>query len=152
MLENVAFVVLDRFPSFEFGVVCEVFGIDRTDDGLPRYDFAVVAGQDGPLRSEHGLVLTDAHGLERLQDADLVVVCAVDEQLREGLADGFPEPLLDALRAAVARGGRVLSVCTGAFVLAAAGLLDGRRCTTHWMYARELARYRPAATVDPDVL
>ena len=152
MLQNVAFVVLNRFPSFEFGVVCEIFGIDRTGDGLPRYDFAVVAGEEGPLRSEHGLALTDAHGLDRLAEADLVVMSAIDQQLREGVPGEFPAALLDALRATVARGARVLSVCTGAFVLAAAGLLDGRRCTTHWMHADELARYCPRAIVDPDVL
>jgi len=152
MLRNVAFVVLDRFPSFEFGVVCEVFGVDRTDDGLPGYDFAVVAGEDGPLLSEHGLALVTSSGIERLEAADLVVVSAIDAQLREGVPGEFPAPLLAALRAAAARGSRVLSVCTGAFVLAAAGLLDGRRCTTHWMYAADLARYCPRATVDPDVL
>jgi transcriptional regulator GlxA family with amidase domain len=152
MLQNVAFVVLDRFPSFEFGVVCEVFGIDRTEDGLPGYDFAVVAGEDGPLRSEHGLALTDAYGLDKLATADLVIVSAIDQQLREGVPAGFPAALLEALRATVARGARVLSVCTGAFVLAAAGLLDGRRCTTHWRHAGELARYCPRAIVDPDVL
>src|SRR6516162_5985465 len=152
MLQNVAFVVLDRFPSFEFGVVCEVFGVDRTGDGLPAYDFAVVAGEDGPLHSEHGLALAGAYGMERLAEADLVVVSAIDEQLREGVPREFPASLLRELRAAVARGAQVLSVCTGAFVLAAAGLLDGRRCTTHWMYAADLARYCPAAKVDPDVL
>ena len=152
MLQNVAFVVLDRFPSFEFGVVCEVFGIDRTEDGLPGYDFAIVAGQDGALRSEHGLALTGAHGLDRVAEADLVIMSAIDQQLREGVPGEFPEPLLAALRATVARGARVLSVCTGAFVLAAAGLLDGRRCTTHWRHAGELARFCPRAMVDPDVL
>jgi len=152
MLQNVALVVLDQFPSFEFGVVCEVFGVDRTDDGLPGYDFAVVAGQDGPLRSEHGLALTNSFGIERLEAADLVIVSAIGAQLREGVPVGLPAPLLAALRAAAARGSRVLSVCTGAFVLAAAGLLDGRRCTTHWMYAADLARYSRGATVDPDVL
>jgi transcriptional regulator GlxA family with amidase domain len=152
VLENVALVVLDRFPSFEFGVVCEIFGVDRTGDGLPGYDFALVAGHDGPLRSEHGLALGSAYGIERLQAADLVIVCAIDAQLREGSPGEFPAPLLRELRAAVARGSRVLSVCTGAFVLAAAGLLDGRRCTTHWMHAADLARYCPAAMVDPDVL
>jgi len=126
--------------------------VDRTDDGLPAYDFAVVAGEDGPLHSEHGLTLAAAYGMERLAEADLVVVSAIDEQLREGVPREFPASLLRELRAAVARGAQVLSVCTGAFVLAAAGLLDGRRCTTHWMYAADLARYCPAATVDPDVL
>jgi transcriptional regulator GlxA family with amidase domain len=152
MLQNVAFVVLNRFPSFEFGVVCEVFGIDRTEDGLPGYDFTVVAGEDGPLRSEHWLAVTDAGGLDRLAGADLVIMSAIDQQLREGVPGEFPEPLLGALRDTVDRGARVLSVCTGAFVLAAAGLLDGRRCTTHWRHAGELARYCPRAIVDPDVL
>src|SRR5215813_6583094 len=152
MLQNVALVLLDRFPSFEFGVVCEVFGVDRTDDGLPGYDFAVVAGQDGPLRSEHGLTLGAAYGIERLEAADLVIVSAIDAQLREGVLGEYPAPLLGALRAAVARGSRVLSVCTGAFVLAAAGLLDGRRCTTHWLYAANLTRCCPRATVDAGVL
>jgi transcriptional regulator GlxA family with amidase domain len=152
MLQNVAFVVLNRFPSFEFGVVCEIFGIDRTDDGLPAYDFAVVAGEEGRLVSEHGLALTDPADLDRLAEADLVVVSAIDQQLRDGVPGEFPVALLDALRATVARGARVLSVCTGAFVLAAAGLLDGRRCTTHWMHAGELARYCPRAIVDPGVL
>jgi len=152
VLQNVALVLLDRFPSFEFGVVCEVFGVDRTDDGLPGYDFAVVAGQDGPLRSEHGLTLVAAYGIERLEAADLVIVSAIDAQLREGVPGEYPAPLLGALRAAAARGSRVLSVCTGAFVLAAAGLLDGRRCTTHWLYAADLARCCPGATVDPGVL
>ena len=152
MLQNVAFVVLNRFPSFEFGVVCEIFGIDRTDDGLPAYDFAVVAGEEGRLVSEHGLALTDPADLDRLAEADLVVVSAIDQQLRDGVPGAFPVALLDALRATVARGARVLSVCTGAFVLAAAGLLDGRRCTTHWRYAGDLARYCPRAIVDPDVL
>lgn len=152
MLEKVTFVVLDKFTSFEFGVVCEVFGTDRTEDGLPAYDFAVVAGQDGPLRSEHGLTLAGAAGLDQLADADLVVVGAIDERVNAGTLADLPGPLLESLRAAAARGTRVLSVCTGAFVLGAAGLLDGRRCTTHWRHAGELARCFPAAIVDPDVL
>ncbi|HET7015529.1 MAG TPA: helix-turn-helix domain-containing protein [Streptosporangiaceae bacterium] len=152
MLEKVTFVVLDKFTPFEFGLVCEVFGTDRTNDGLPGYDFAVVAGEDAPLHSEHGLTVAGAAGLDRLVDADLVVVGAIDRRVEEGTVDRLPEPLLEALRAAAARGTRLLSVCTGAFVLGAAGLLDGRRCTTHWRRARELARCFPAAIVDPDVL
>lgn len=152
MLEKVTFVVLDKFTSFEFGVVCEVFGTDRTEDGLPGYEFAIVAGEDGPLRSEHGLTLAGPAGLDRLADADLVVVGAIDERVKAGTVGGLPAPMLEALRAAAARGTRVLSVCTGAFVLGAAGLLDGRRCTTHWRHARELARCYPDAIVDPDVL
>jgi transcriptional regulator GlxA family with amidase domain len=152
MLEKVALVVLDKFTTFEFGVVCEVFGVDRTGDGLPAYEFAVVAGEDGPLRSEHGLTVAEASSLDWISGADLVVVSAIDDRVQAGIVDGLPEPLLAALRAAAARGTRVLSVCTGAFVLGAAGLLDGRRCTTHWRHARELARCNPSAIVDPDVL
>jgi transcriptional regulator GlxA family with amidase domain len=152
MLKNVAAVILDDFTPFELGVACEVFGVDRRDDGLPSYDFAVVAGEPGPLRSEGGFTLTAPFGLERLESADLVVVAAVtNDRIARRPAD-FPAPLLAALQAAVARGARVLSVCTGAFVLGAAGLLDDRRCTTHWRHAAELARRFPAAKVDPDVL
>jgi transcriptional regulator GlxA family with amidase domain len=153
MLRNVAVVVLSGFAPFELGVVCEVFGVDRTDDGLPAYDFAVVAAEPGPLRSSAGFTLQTPFGLDRLAEADLVVMSAIsDEYLDRSGIISFPEPLLDALRATVARGGRVLSVCSGAFALGAAGLLDGRQCTTHWRHAQELARRHPAATVDPAVL
>src|SRR6185437_16429411 len=96
MLEKVALVVLDKFTTFEFGVVCEVFGVDRTGDGLPAYEFAVVAGEDGPLRSEHGLTVADSAGLDWIKDADLVVVSAIDDRVQAGIVDGLPEPLLAA--------------------------------------------------------
>jgi transcriptional regulator GlxA family with amidase domain len=150
MLNDVAVVVLDGFTPFELGVVCEVFGTDRTEQGLPGYDFAVVAGEPGPLRSGAGFSLQTPFGLDRLETADLIVVPASgDDRCRR---DDWPEPLLAALRRAVERGGRVLSVCTGAFVLGAAGLLDGRVCTTHWCHSDRLARLYPAAKVDPSVL
>jgi len=150
MLRNVAAVVLNQFHPFEFGVICEVFGIDRSAEGLPVYDFAVVAGEPGPLRSSNDFTLQTRFGLERLADADLIALPAVgDTRLRP---QQYPEPLLAELRAAAARGTRLLSVCSGAFILGAAGLLDGRRCTTHWRHAAELARRFPAAKVDPDVL
>lgn len=150
MLKNVAAVVLDGFAAFELGVVCEVFGNDRTSDGLPGYDFAVVAGEPGLLRSEAGFSLQTPFGLDRLEMADLIVVPASGEY-RCG-RDEWPDPLLAALRRAVDRRARVLSVCTGAFVLGAAGLLDGRCCTTHWRHADRLARTYPEAKVDPSVL
>src|SRR5580704_702926 len=150
MLKDVAVVVLDGFTPFELGVVCEVFGTDRTDEGLPGYDFAVVAGEPGPLRSDVGFTLGSCVELTRLRSADLVVIPAPSDA-RCGRAD-FPPPLLAELREAVVRGTRVLSVCTGAFVLGAAGLLDGRACTTHWRHARDLAVMYPAAKVDPAVL
>src|SRR5277367_6017096 len=106
MLRNIAVVILDGFTPFELGVVCEVFGTDRTDDGLPAYDFAVVAGEPGPLRSAAGFTAETPHGLDRLAAADLIVVGAVAEP-RLARAS-YPEPLLAALRDAVARGSRVL--------------------------------------------
>ena len=141
MLKNVAAVILDGFTPFELGVVCEVFGTDRTAEGLPAYDFAVVAGESGPLRTAAGFALQTAFGLDRLESADLIAVPASGDD-RCG-RDDWPEPLLAALQRAVARGGRVLSVCTGAFVLGAAGLLDGRHCTTHWRQSDRLGQDVP---------
>ena len=152
MLSNVAVVVLDRFTPFELGVICEVFGTDRSDDGLPPYDFAVVAGEPGPLRSANGFAIETPHGLDRLEQADLVAVTAMANARIDSAPVDYPEPLLEALRRCVARGAMVLSVCNGAFVLGAAGLLDGRRCTTHWRHASVLARTFPDAKVDPAVL
>jgi transcriptional regulator GlxA family with amidase domain len=152
MLSNVAVVVLDSFTPFELGVVCEVFGVDRRDDGLPPYDFAVVAGEPGPIMSANGFELRTPYGLDRLEEADLVAMSAVSDRRLGPDCDQFPEPLLAALRRCVDRGAKVLSVCSGAFVLGAAGLLDDRRCTTHWRHAARLARAFPRAKVDPSVL
>ncbi|KJY19775.1 MULTISPECIES: helix-turn-helix domain-containing protein [unclassified Streptomyces] len=149
MLTNVAVALLDEVAPFEFGIFCEVFGIDRSDHGLPVYDYAVCAAEDGPLTmSGTGFAFAPAHGPERLESADLICVPA----FRNASERTYPEPLLAALHRGVERGARVLSVCSGAYVLGAAGLLDGRRCTTHWMHAPALARRFPRALVDPDVL
>jgi len=151
MLRNVAVVVVNGFLPFEFGTICEVFGIDRSDDGLPSYDFAVVAGEPPPLRAHNDFTIQPSAGLDRLEEADLIALPAVgDDRLRTG--GTFPDDLLTALRRAVNRGARVLSVCSGAFILGEAGLLDGRRCATHWRSAEQLARRYPEAKVDPDVL
>ncbi|MFF9807595.1 helix-turn-helix domain-containing protein [Streptomyces coeruleorubidus] len=148
MLQNVAVVLLDGVNPFELGVVCEVFGTDRSDEGLPVYDFAVASAEGPLLRMASGFSLQVEHGLERLEAADLIAVPAGN-----GYASrDFPPELLDALRRAVGRGARVLSVCSGVFVLAAAGLLDGRRCATHWKHAKDLARQYPGVAVEPDVL
>ncbi|MER5643394.1 helix-turn-helix domain-containing protein [Streptosporangium sp. NPDC002524] len=146
MLRDVAVLALDGGHAFELGVFCEVFGIDRGDDGLPAYDFAVVSATGGSVRTRHGFHIETPHGLERLESADLIGVPASDPGVRQ------PEELLEALRAAVRRGARVLSICSGAFLLGEAGLLDGRRCTTHWRHGEELARRYPLARVEPDVL
>ncbi|MEG3631055.1 GlxA family transcriptional regulator [Streptomyces poriticola] len=149
MLQNVAAVLLDGVHPFELGVVCEVFGIDRSDEGLPVYDFAVVSAEGPTLRTAAaGLTLSTPHGPDRLDEADLIAVPAGSDYVRRD----YPPVLLDALRRAVDRGARVLSVCSGVFVLGAAGLLDGRRCTGHWRHAAELARRYPRAVIEPDVL
>ncbi|MFZ5869412.1 MAG: GlxA family transcriptional regulator [Actinomycetota bacterium] len=146
MLRSVAAIALPGVAPFELGVVCEVFGIDRTEHGGPLVDFAVVTERPGRVPTSMGFALDVPDGLDRAAEADLVAVPAFPRH------DPVPEPVRQVLRDAVDRGARVLSVCSGAFALGQAGLLDGRRCTTHWMYADELAREFPAALVDPDVL
>ncbi|RMB87486.1 helix-turn-helix domain-containing protein [Streptomyces shenzhenensis] len=149
MLKNVAAVLLDGVHPFELGVLCEVFGLDRSDDGLPVYDFAVVSAEGPALRTHvGGLTVSTPYGLDRLAQADLVAVPAGEEFVTRD----YPPELLAALVAAVERGARVLSVCSGVFVLGAAGLLDGRRCSVHWRQAGELAVRCPRAVIQPDVL
>ncbi len=79
MLRNVAVVVVNGFLPFEFGTICEVFGVDRTDDGLPSYDFAVVAGESAPLRAHNDFTIQPSCGLERLEEADLIALPAVGD-------------------------------------------------------------------------
>jgi transcriptional regulator GlxA family with amidase domain len=147
MLSSVAVLAYEGVSTFGLGVTAEIFGCDRSGEGLPRYDFAITAAQPGLVRTDVGLPIVVEAGLGQLSAADLaIVVCWDDPDVRP------PEPVLQALRAAVDRGGRVLSHCTGAFVLAAAGLLDGRRATTHWKWAGELASRYPQVDVNPGVL
>jgi transcriptional regulator GlxA family with amidase domain len=145
VIRNVAVIAHEGVAPFELGVLCEAFGMDRSDDGLPVLDFAVCSLDAAPVRTSVGFTIAVDHDLSRVDEADLVAVPAMPHE-------GLPEEVLDALRRAVARGARVLSVCTGAFALGAAGLLDGRRCTTHWMHSAELAARFPAAEVVPEVL
>lgn len=147
MLRKVVCLVLPGTAPFEFGVVCEVFGIDRSATGGPSFEFHVATADPGPVPMSLGFPITVANDLSIADDADLVAVPA--HLLGTETID---ERYLDAVRAAVARGAWVLSVCSGAFVLAQAGVLDGRRATTHWMHADRLARRFPDIEVDPDVL
>ena len=143
---TVAAVLCNGVSPFEFAVACEVFGLDRSELGVAWYRFLVCAAQPPPVMTAMGFTIDTPYGLDSLGAADTIVVPA-DNRCGEGVED-----LLEALRQAHARGARILSVCTGAFALAAAGLLDGRRATTHWMHAGELARRYPKVKVDPDVL
>ncbi|GIE93332.1 GlxA family transcriptional regulator [Paractinoplanes rishiriensis] len=147
MLRNIAVIALPDVAVFELGVLCELFGYDRTAEGLPGYDFAVCSIDGRPVTTHAGFDVVAQFGLDRVEEADLV---AVAPYAYSRFAP--PEPVLAALRRAHERGAWVMSVCTGAFALGAAGLLDERRCTTHWLHADALAERYPAAKVDPDVL
>lgn len=144
-MTTVACIIQEGFSPFEFGIACEVFGLDRTDDGVPPFDFRVLAPDVGSVRSRLGFSIDVDGGLDAVEAADVVVVSP------NGLHYADPR-VAEALRRAHERGAWVLSLCTAAFVLADAGLLDGRRATTHWKYAAELAERYPLVRVDPNVL
>ncbi|MBC9717008.1 helix-turn-helix domain-containing protein [Streptomyces sp. TRM66268-LWL] len=142
--EIVAVLLFSGGPIFESSIPLSVFGVDRQDAGVPRYRLLVCAGEDGPLRTTGGLELTAPYGLEAIARAGTVVVPAW-----RSITAPPPQNALDALRRAHEEGARIVGLCTGAFVLAAAGLLDGRPATTHWMYAPTLAKRYPSVHVDP---
>jgi transcriptional regulator GlxA family with amidase domain len=144
----VAVAVTDGAPLFELAVPCEVFGVDRSDLANPWYELRLCAAQPGGLRTAAGLIVQTPYGLEDLATADTVIVAAIPPSTR--LAP--PEPLLEALREAHRRGARIATICSGVYVAAAAGLLDGRPATTHWMYAAEFTNLFPQVKVDPGVL
>jgi transcriptional regulator GlxA family with amidase domain len=148
MITSVAVIVLPPLAVFEFGVAAEVFGIDRSERGagMPRFDFRVCTPEPGEVRLKTGLSLRVDQGLEATADADLVIMAPHGED------EELPHAVVDALQAAHNRGAWVMSICSGAFALAKAGLLDGRRCTTHWHYSGRLAAEYPAALVDENVL
>jgi AraC family transcriptional regulator, transcriptional activator FtrA len=131
--------------TFELGIVVELFGLPRPEFA-EWYRFKVCALERGPLAATGGLRITCRHGIDALSRAGTIVIPGwrMDEQP--------PERLLRILRKAHRGGARLVSICSGAFVLAATGLLDGRRATTHWRYAARLAQMYPRITVEPDVL
>jgi transcriptional regulator GlxA family with amidase domain len=148
---RVAVLALDSVVAFDLGTPTQVLGAARAADGEPLYDVRVCTPAGAPVRSTAGFQVVPGHGLELLDVADTVVVAGImDEHL---LRDGHLAPeVAAALRGAAARGVRIMSICTGAFVLAAAGLLDGRPATTHWFHAERFRRLFPAVRLDADVL
>ncbi len=141
MLHSVAVLVLDGVAPFELGVLAEVFGTDRTADGLPGYRFDVCSPQGATVRTSAGFQLVPNADLGPIEQADLVAVPA-----HHGDTAAHPE-VRAALRRAADRGAYLFSVCTGAYLLGEAGLLDGRECTTHWRHVDELQRRHPEARV-----
>ncbi len=144
-LKKVVVLLFDGIHPFEFGVACEAFGIDRSDQGLPVYDFYVTSETAAPVTTNNNFSMSAEHRFAEALDADLVIVSA-------GVQTEVPGAVTDTLAAAYANGAAVMGLCTGAFAIGDAGLLDGRRCTTHWRHSAELAERFPLAEVDPEVL
>jgi AraC family transcriptional activator FtrA len=147
-VHRVACLAFEGLAPFEIGVAAEVFALPRPELEVDWwYEFALCAETPGPLGVVGGFAVVAPHGLEALARADTIVV--------PGVADPHADPspaVLDALRAGHARGARLLSICSGAFALAAAGLLDGVKAATHWRYAELLQQRFPAVRVDADAL
>lgn len=140
-------VAYDRLCTFEFGCVVELFALPRPELGVDWYRFAVCAAEAGPIRAAGGITLTAPYSLKLLDRADTIVI--------PGWRDADeppPEPLLRKLRAAARRGARLCSICSGVFVLAAAGVLEHKSVTTHWRYADKLQARYPSLHVAPDAL
>ncbi|MET8135070.1 helix-turn-helix domain-containing protein [Streptomyces sp. NPDC005251] len=146
-MHTVAVLALDQVIPFDLSAPIDTFGWARLPDGRPAYRTRVCSLTADTEVSAGAFTLRAPYGLEALAEADTIVL--------PGVADPsapLPPGVVEALRAAAANGTRIASVCVGAFVLAATGLLDGLRATTHWVAARELAARYPAVTVDPNVL
>lgn len=143
---RVVVLAYDGLCLFEFGIATEVFGLARPefDDW---YDFEITAVEPGPIRGMGGLAIEAPLALDRLAGASLIVIPGW-----RGLDAPVPDALIHALRQAHAGGARIATICSGAFVLAATGLLDGRTATTHWRYADHLAERFPGVSVDRDTL
>lgn len=143
----VAILAYDGLCTFEFGIAVEIFGLPRPEFDFPWYRHRIVAVDPGPLRAMGGFQVMADGGVEALDSAGTLIVPGWRDRAEAPSAE-----LVQALRKAHAEGARLLSICSGVFVLAASGLLDGLRATTHWRYAAELAARFPAIEVDAQVL
>ncbi len=137
----------DQLCTFEFGCVVEVFGLPRPELEVNWYQFAACATSRKSLRASGGLIVRAPNSLALMDSADTIIIPGWGD-----LAAPPPRNLLKALRNAHVRGARICSICSGVFLLAATGLLDGRRATTHWKFAEDLARRYPSINVLPDAL
>lgn len=142
---NIAVVAFEQISPFHLSVPCVVFG--DTHPGIPQFNLKVCAAEAGPINTTAGFSLGITHTLSVLKTADTIIIPSWRNP-----AERPPEDLLNGLSAAQQRGAQVVGLCLGAYVLAEAGLLNGRRATTHWAYAQDFARRYPAILVDPDVL
>ena len=147
MRHRVVALAYDQLCTFELGCTVELFALPRPELAVPWYEFAVCAAERGPLRATGGLRVSVTHGLKLLDHADTIVVPGW-----RSIEERPPEALLRALKRAYRRGARLCSICSGVFVLAAAGVLDGKRATTHWKYAQALASRHPGVRVEPNAL
>lgn len=147
---SVAVAVVSDMPLYELAIACEVFGVDRSELAEPWYDLRLFASSPSD-RVEFGFAPPARQGLEGLADADTVIIPSVPYACVEADRSIAPE-LVEAIRHAYAAGARMVSLCSGAFALAAAGILDGRRAATHWMHAATLADRYPKVRVDASVL
>jgi transcriptional regulator GlxA family with amidase domain len=145
--DTVAVVSFPGISTFHLSVPALVFGEDRREDGLPNYQLKVCAVSPGRLRTSCGLQIEVPHGLDGFADAGTIIVPSWQNPLERP-----PEALLDALREAHSAGAKIVGLCLGAFVLAAAGLLDDRPATTHWLWTDRFAKRFPRVRVDPKVL
>jgi len=144
---RVVALVYDGLCTFEFAIVVEVFGLPRPELNVDWYRFSACAIETKPVRATGGVRIVAEKGLSSLRGAGTIVIPGWRDP--EAIP---PESLLNALRRAHDRGVRLMSICSGVFVLAAAGLLDGKRATTHWRYADALRARYPRIEVEPDVL
>ncbi|MBL7258664.1 GlxA family transcriptional regulator [Paractinoplanes lichenicola] len=144
-MHSIAVLALDNVVAFDLATPLEVFDRVRLDDGSQPYDVRVCA--PAPSVSARAFTLQAAHGLEALATADTIILPGCHDLVR-----GVTPEVVDALREAADRGARMASICAGAFILAATGLLDGRRATTHWVGAAAFAEMFPLVELDPGVL